>query len=352
MSADPRLDLRPGMDLDPDRDRDPAASPGVPDPGNGLLHRIRHIRWKDVPLSVFVLSAGIVAIALALPVMLVSMAHDLRGETDNTRYGVFTGQVVTVPEDPPPGVDPTFVTIDMTKVDEGSRAVNLTVSGSRVCRSMCDQLTIHFFAMPDRPDRWGMPESIKLDLPASTDTFSQKATLPLFGKPQRFPFDDYHVNLGVALVATNEGVPTSLSQPEIHERGIRIAIEEEVPRFTMSPPTPLNPQELGVENDPWDVAGGVSIYLDRAPYLELLTIILLSLISLTSVMTVVRQKADDLVVSISGVILGMWGIRSVLVQTSFPGVTVIDLVLSLAICLLLLGALVRVTFHYKRAGRG
>jgi len=313
-----------------------------------LLDRIRAIRWKDVPISVFILSAGVVAILVALPVMLTSMAHDLRGETDNTRYNAFTVAVVTVPESPPPGVDPTFVTVDMTKVDEGNRVVNITISGSRVCSGLCDQLSIHFFAMPDRPDRWGMPESVKFDLPAATDTFSTKSTLPLFGKPQRFPFDDYHVNLGIAVIATREGVPTALSQPEIHERGIRIAIEQEVPRFAMVPPTPLNPQQLGVEHDPYDIAGGIRIWLDRARYLELLTIILMSLISLTSLMTVIRQKADDLVVGISGVILGMWGIRSVLVQTSFTGVTVIDLVLSLAICLLLLGALLRLTFHYRR----
>jgi len=313
-----------------------------------LVDRIRHIRWQDVPLSVYILSAGAVAIVIALPVMLSSMVHDLRGETDSTRYNAFTGEVVTVPEAPPPGVDPSFITIDMTRVDEGARAVNLTISGSRVCAAQCDVLSVHLFAMPDRPDRWGMPESVKIDLPATTDTFSLKATLPLFGKPQRFPFDDYHVNLGIAVLATKDDVTTGLSQPQIHDRGIRIAVEEEVPRFTMTVPTPLDPQTLGVENDPYDVAGGLRIFLDRAPYLELLTTILLSLISLTSLMTVLRQKADDLVVGISGVILGMWGIRSVLVQTNFPGVTVIDLVLSLAICLLLLGALLRLTFHYKR----
>jgi len=47
----------------------------------------------------------------------------------------------------------------------------------------------------------------------------------------------------------------------------------------MTVPTPLDPQTLGVENDPYDVAGGLRIFLDRAPYLELLTTILLSLIA-------------------------------------------------------------------------
>jgi hypothetical protein len=60
------------------------------------------------------------------------------------------------------------------------------------------------------------------------------------------------------------------------------------------------------------------------------------------------RPIHDLFLGIGGVILGVWGVRAVIVQTTLPYVTAVDLALSAVILFLLLALVVRASLHFHR----
>jgi hypothetical protein len=65
-------------------------------------------------------------------------------------------------------------------------------------------------------------------------------------------------------------------------------------------------------------------------------------------MAVAMRSMTDLIVGIGSLILGIWGVRSVLVPSSLPVVTSIDLALSVIILFVLLGLSVRSALHFHK----
>jgi hypothetical protein len=65
-------------------------------------------------------------------------------------------------------------------------------------------------------------------------------------------------------------------------------------------------------------------------------------------MAVAMRSMTDLIVGIGSLILGIWGVRSVLVPSSLPVVTSIDLALSVVILFVLLGLSVHAALHFRR----
>ncbi|MEZ4564286.1 MAG: hypothetical protein R2853_16270 [Thermomicrobiales bacterium] len=87
---------------------------------------------------------------------------------------------------------------------------------------------------------------------------------------------------------------------------------------------------------------------DRPEYLKTLVVLLVTLIAVSGAIALLRRNNDDLLLGIGGLLLGVWGIRSVLNSQPLPGVTSIDLALSLVILIMRLGLTVRLTLHFHR----
>lgn len=67
-----------------------------------------------------------------------------------------------------------------------------------------------------------------------------------------------------------------------------------------------------------------------------------------------QRSLHELVLGIGGIILGIWGVRSVVVQTPLPDVTLIDLILGFVILVLLLGLSIRAARYFcvqSKSGR-
>ena len=79
----------------------------------------------------------------------------------------------------------------------------------------------------------------------------------------------------------------------------------------------------------------------RPAYLEVLAVVLVLLIAISAALALFTRSVNELALGVGGLILGVWGIRSVLMPTSIPTVTAIDLALSWIILLLLLGFALR-----------
>jgi hypothetical protein len=76
--------------------------------------------------------------------------------------------------------------------------------------------------------------------------------------------------------------------------------------------------------------------------------VLVLLIAISASLALFTRGIDELALGFGGIILGVWGVRSVLMPQSVGTVTAIDLALSWLILLLLLGLAVRAMVHFHR----
>jgi hypothetical protein len=100
--------------------------------------------------------------------------------------------------------------------------------------------------------------------------------------------------------------------------------------------------------DPYALPLVKALHFARPDYLKILAVLLILLISASGGIALLRRDVDELLLGIGGLILGIWGIRSVLVNQPLPGVSAIDLALSFVILFLLLGLIVRLTRFFHR----
>ena len=77
-----------------------------------------------------------------------------------------------------------------------------------------------------------------------------------------------------------------------------------------------------------------------------LTLVLVVLITVSGLLALFTRTIHELVLGVGGLILGIWGVRSILVPQPVPTITAIDLALSTVILLLLLGLAVRAALHF------
>ena len=82
--------------------------------------------------------------------------------------------------------------------------------------------------------------------------------------------------------------------------------------------------------------------------MRILTIVLVLLIAASAIFALSLKDLEDLLLGIGGIILGVWGVRSVVVQTELSDLTWVDIALALVILLLLLALAVRAARHYYR----
>lgn len=75
--------------------------------------------------------------------------------------------------------------------------------------------------------------------------------------------------------------------------------------------------------------------------------LLVGLVAAAAAYNVSTQSVPQLFLGLGSLILGVWGIRGVLLAGGPPYLTAVDLLLSGVILVILAGMLVRVTFHLR-----
>ena len=288
---------------------------------------------------------ALVTLGLA-PVAIASMARAMWGQGEVKIYDLFSGEQVDASEPLEP--DTAFVNLTATALDEGSRLITMTVSGHRVCGAICPPITGTFFSLGnDAARRRGLPPSAAVTVPGETGTYTFSIQLPVHGTPQRYPFDDYTLLLGLVVSAAGEErTPVIANDPRVVQRTVSLTLEDQVPQLNMSSPVPVDPETVRSPSDP-----GAFLLVDRVEwsrplYLRILTVILVVLISASGVFALGMRTLGELVLGIGGIILGIWGVRSVVVQTPLPDVTLIDIILGFVILMMLLGLTLRAARHF------
>ena len=305
-------------------------------------------------LTAFVMTVVVVIVVLAsLPSALFSMARELRGQAVDSVYDLFTGTEVDVNQTF--GPDTSFVNITVTNLDESTRTATLTVSGHRICGAICPPNTGTFFSLGnDSAERRGLPPSATVTVPGKSGVYTFTIELPIQGTPQLYPFDTYTLLLGLVVSMTlPNGQEELVTVPARVQERVSLTLEDQVVRLYMNPPVPVDPAAVHSETDPVDFLLVDRLQWQRPLYLRIVTALLVILISASAVFALGLRTLHELVLGIGGIILGIWGVRSVVVQTELSEVTLIDLILAFVMLVLLLALSVRAArFFYVQSGLG
>ncbi|MGH2616738.1 MAG: hypothetical protein ACRDJC_16005, partial [Thermomicrobiales bacterium] len=178
--------------------------------------------------------------------------------------------------------------------------------------------------------------------------FSQTVQLPLRGQPSLYPFDTYQVWLGVGGVATMpDGTSMELRPENLSGRAV-VTLQNRIADMIMDTPAPIAADAASAAADPFGFLAVHAITFERPAYLKVLAVVLGLLIAVSATMALFTRGIDELALGIGGLILGVWGVRSVLMPQALSTVTAIDLALTWLILLLLLGLALRAALHFHR----
>jgi hypothetical protein len=295
-----------------------------------------------------------VVVACGVAAMLPLAADSMRivlGNQSAPLYDLLTGEPVTPDAAAAASSASTYVNFGLVALDPIGGSATLAVSGNRRCAGPCEPVTFTLTGLDDDADqRRGLPPSATLTLSPTDKVFSRSVQLPVRGRPGLYPFDDYLLWLGVAGVATAPDGTTADLRPDMLAGQATFTLQNRIPGILMSPPVALDPQVLRSVTDPFAFLTVQALKFERPLYLKVLAVALVLLIAATAALALFLRTIEELALGIGGLILGVWGIRSILMPQALPTVTAVDLALSWVIVLLLLGLTVRAARHFQRDG--
>ncbi|MFT4037663.1 MAG: hypothetical protein QM692_05740 [Thermomicrobiales bacterium] len=295
-------------------------------------------------------TVGLIVVVIALLPIAVRSMQEVLGRGPDQLYNLATGQPVELQQaDDDQADSSTYFNFGLVGLDESTGQVTIAVSGNRACTDACPKLDLVLASLDDDADqRRGLPPSSTLSLSPEDKVFSESVTLPVRGQPSLYPFDTYTFWMGVGGTATaSDGTVTEIT-PQSAARISTVTLQNRIPDMIMRSPEVIDPDRIRAVSDPYGFHTVTAITIARPAYLQVLAIVLVALIAVSAAMALLTRGLDELALGFGGLILGVWGIRSILMPQSLPTVTAIDLALSWVILLLLLGLALRAALHFLR----
>jgi hypothetical protein len=287
----------------------------------------------------------VAAVAVALPIAFQSMGTLLLGRQARILYDFPSGQPATAAAAQALANSESFIDMAVIDIDEAKGIITLAVSGHRNCTGACTPLKMTLFSLDDNANvRRALPPSAPLQLNPTDRFFSQTVQLPIRGQPSQFPFDKYVLWLGLSGTVTLNGKEVPLTK-ELLAGKATFTTQNQLSDFLMDAPTEIDTSRVRSITDPFDFVGVQQLQFARPIHQEILAVLLIILITVSAIMAISVRDVSDLIVGIGSLVLGIWGVRSVLVPSSIGVVTSVDLALSLVILIVLLGLSLR-TAHY------
>jgi hypothetical protein len=306
----------------------PPPAPDEPPPGE----RGRRFRHRIAYLLIVLLLLFIVAL---LPFAVISLVGDFREQHTPARsIATIEGRAV----------DRGNVAIDLIGINEWEGTVTVRVTAQQECDGPCRWRDRYRFV-----SIWGdafqpadRPTVEQVTVPESPRVVTRTFQLPIAGDPLRYPFDRYSLALGVALDRLYpDGREETLTLADAADY-VTIWASARIPRINVAPladPTAVDPTLQTIGSRPYlfvDVAR-----FSRPLYLQVLTVFLVLLVTAAAAYAVFLRPLDQLIINAGALILGVWGIRVVLLGTTLPGLTAVDLALWSVILFLLVTITVR-----------
>lgn len=240
------------------------------------------------------------------------------------------------------------VAVLLNKLDEVNNRVSLQVSGYRSCESRCaglhDRLLIGTFNRTTRR----IPAAIAIDIPDDGGSFETTLTLPLVeGSLMNFPFDQYTLNLGFVVERSENGTVRYLSQDD-PTGTLSISIDESMRRIEVDRPSIVDPNSPDIVNQAVHYTFAAATDFRRPLYVKTYVVLIVLLLAMATFYTVTHSSFDKLIMNTGGMILGLWGARSLISGEFPPDVTLIDLILSLIVICILFSVTLHAVFYYCR----
>ena len=285
-----------------------------------------------------------------LPVAIYSIVRELVFPPAVERY-VLAG---TPPSATPTGgsgpLDVAYLDIVVASIDEASGLISLRVSANRACPTTCAASRLLLFSLgDDLAGQLGLAPVARLELPADGSDISATVQLPVSGLPSRYPWDAYLLTLG-AIVETRLADGSYVNVlPRDRARASFATLQSQLRRLQLAPPVDVDPTTVRVSADPSALVFVKQLTFFRPIYLMYLTTLLVILSGAAAVYSVQMQPIQHLFVGSGSLVLGVWGVRSVLVPGSITFTTAVDLLLSMVILILLGGITIRATLFVMRS---
>jgi hypothetical protein len=234
--------------------------------------------------------------------------------------------------------------LQVVGLNEWEGTVSVRVSASQTCGRTCAWGDRYVFVAAWSSASGGAgetrTESEDINLPADARDVVKVIRLPVTGDPIRYPFDSYRLAFGIEVerVAANGSV--RILSPHEAERYTDITLQGRVPRGTMGAPRSVTTHLLPLKGDDHLVVSA-QLHLARPLYLQVLTLLLVLLVAAAGAFAVLMRPLDQLVINSGALLLGVWGVRAILLGPSVPGLTLVDIALVIVIMFLLVAITVR-----------
>ncbi|MFN8633843.1 MAG: hypothetical protein U0893_08320 [Chloroflexota bacterium] len=285
-------------------------------------------------IAFFLVGTVILAMCIMVPFAVRSLVDDL--------FSSVEGDVFTIVGTRAAGAERerNQLHIGMVDLDESRLKTTLRISAHRNCLpSTCPYgaRLVLFSVGENEAATAGMPPSVKIDLPSGQDVVSQTLDLPIHGHPTLYPFDVYELRLGIGVAMLGpDGMVRPVTRQEAQGQ-LAVTVQDALAREDMAAPVHLAPESVQDSDDPYELQSLTVLRFTRPLHERVLAILLVTLVAAAAAYAVFMRPLHDLVINSGGLVLGVWGIRSLLT----PGTasrTLVDLALSLVI-LFLLGAI-------------
>lgn len=281
------------------------------------------------------IASVVVSIAL-LPFALISLLSAFQHPVGQRGYNVSTRHTLHG--------EWTKLNVAAVSVSEATDTMTLRVTGFHYCPAKCPVVErVQFYSVHSDPKgALGAPPSSSVDLPSDASEIDQTISLPMTGDLINYPFDRYQLILGVAFSkVTTSGVAVPIDRAATNA-GLELSVDNTIPRLTMGAPTSVEPAAYHTTGVTYDSI--TTMRFSRPLYLQILTVLLTLLIVLAASYGVLFRPFTQIIPTVGALVLGVWGVRSLLVGSYPPDSTGVDLVLEAAILLLLLAVGVRSVF--------
>jgi hypothetical protein len=166
---------------------------------------------------------------------------------------------------------------------------------------------------------------------------NQLIRLPVSGDPIRYPFDRFRLDLVVYATTVAADDTETVAAPALGTGLLNFSVENRIPRIKMDAP---HRQVSPPPNLPF-IQFDDTLKLSRPLYLEVMTSLLVLLVTAAAAYAVFMRPLDQLIINSGALVLGVWGIRAILLGSGLSLVTLVDLSLSGVILFLLVGITVR-----------
>jgi hypothetical protein len=288
-------------------------------------------------------------VVCALPFAIQSVVVELLGEPDNTIYNLVGQGVRQTRRGGTDARPPSYLNVVVAGIDEATRVATLRISGHRGCAPNCPTFTLVFVSLDDdASQRAAMPPAASITIRSDALLVNETVQLPTRGQPSLYPFDTYTLWLGLAAQADRgDGTVVPVHANDLPS-GVEVTLQSQLSRLVMGLPVTIDPSQVHAETDPFDFVSVKSLTFTRPYYVKVLAALLVLLIAVSGCFAVFMRPIHDLFLGVGGIILGVWGVRAVIVQSTLPYVTAIDLALSAVILFLLLVLVVRASLHFHR----